>query len=141
MFLNKFCVYHQYSIVLLWPITKEGNFASIYVDSISTVPIFPIAMQVHSFVFTCVKPYCVWCLHTRGMRFSAVHVGLCMCRRRLRKDREYGASRGIDFHNVANVINFEFPTSVDAYVHRVGRFVSPAGEFRCVWCLNRQSFV
>ncbi|KAK7109234.1 probable ATP-dependent RNA helicase DDX56 [Littorina saxatilis] len=38
-----------------------------------------------------------------------------------KKDKEYGVSRGIDFHNVANVVNFEFPKSVDAYIHRVGR--------------------
>nr|KAG5690428.1 hypothetical protein BaRGS_026475 [Batillaria attramentaria] len=38
-----------------------------------------------------------------------------------KKDREYGVSRGIDFQNVSNVINFEFPATVDAYIHRVGR--------------------
>uniref|UniRef100_A0A7N8XJG3 Probable ATP-dependent RNA helicase DDX56 n=1 Tax=Mastacembelus armatus TaxID=205130 RepID=A0A7N8XJG3_9TELE len=30
-------------------------------------------------------------------------------------------SGGVDFHNVANVINFDFPTTVDSYIHRVGR--------------------
>lgn len=40
------------------------------------------------------------------------------------KDREYGVSRGVDFQNIANVLNFDFPTSVESYIHRVGRWTS-----------------
>nr|XP_023018825.1 probable ATP-dependent RNA helicase DDX56 [Leptinotarsa decemlineata] len=38
-----------------------------------------------------------------------------------RKDKESGVSRGIDFQCVANVINFDFPLDIQAYIHRAGR--------------------
>lgn len=36
-------------------------------------------------------------------------------------DKDFAVSRGIDFQSVSNVVNFDFPISVTAYVHRVGR--------------------
>ena len=41
--------------------------------------------------------------------------------RRRQQDAEYGVSRGVDFREVKNVVNFDFPTSSQSYVHRVGR--------------------
>lgn len=38
-----------------------------------------------------------------------------------RRDKEYGVSRGIDFKNVACVLNFDLPTSSKSYTHRIGR--------------------
>lgn len=38
-----------------------------------------------------------------------------------KRDKEYGVSRGIDFKNVAAVINFDLPTSTSSYTHRIGR--------------------
>lgn len=42
-------------------------------------------------------------------------------KRRHATDGEYGVSRGIDFHGVCNVVNFDFPPTPESYVHRVGR--------------------
>ena len=42
-------------------------------------------------------------------------------RKPLKKDKEYGISRGIDFKNVACVLNFDFPTTSKSYIHRIGR--------------------
>ncbi|KAJ6623363.1 putative ATP-dependent RNA helicase DDX56 [Pseudolycoriella hygida] len=36
-------------------------------------------------------------------------------------DAESGVARGIDFHCVSNVINFDFPLDVNSYIHRAGR--------------------
>lgn len=42
-------------------------------------------------------------------------------RKKVRRDKEYGVSRGIDFQNVACVLNFDLPTSSKSYTHRIGR--------------------
>jgi ATP-dependent RNA helicase DDX56/DBP9 len=38
-----------------------------------------------------------------------------------KRDKDYGVSRGIDFKNVACVLNFDLPTSSKSYTHRIGR--------------------
>ena len=62
-------------------------------------------------------------------------------KRKTRKDAEYGVTRGIDFIDVACVLNFDLPTSSRSYTHRVGRtaragrtgmslsFIVPSDEF------------
>ncbi|XP_035200881.1 probable ATP-dependent RNA helicase DDX56 [Oxyura jamaicensis] len=45
------------------------------------------------------------------------------------KDPEYSVARGIDFQNVATVINFDVPPTVESYIHRVGR----SGGLGCSW--------
>ncbi|KAI2731697.1 hypothetical protein CBS147326_1152 [Penicillium roqueforti] len=37
------------------------------------------------------------------------------------KDKDYSIARGIDFQNVACVLNFDLPTSSKSYTHRIGR--------------------
>lgn len=63
-------------------------------------------------------------------------------RRSTKQDLEYGVSRGIDFKNVAAVINFDLPTTASSYTHRIGRtaragkagmalsFVVPKDQYR-----------
>ncbi|KAI8966792.1 DEAD-domain-containing protein [Daldinia sp. FL1419] len=63
-------------------------------------------------------------------------------RKSSRRDKNYGVSRGIDFKNVAVVINFDLPLSSRSYLHRIGRtaragqtgmalsFVVPKDKFR-----------
>ncbi|KAH9059112.1 ATP-dependent RNA helicase dbp9 [Lactarius vividus] len=67
--------------------------------------------------------------------------GLRKKRRGVKRDAEYGVARGVDFLDVACVLNFDLPTSARAYTHRVGRtaragrsgtalsFVLPASEY------------
>lgn len=57
------------------------------------------------------------------------------------KVKDYGISRGIDFQNVACVLNFDLPTTSKSYTHRIGRtgragktgmalsFVVPADQY------------
>ncbi|EFQ30608.1 DEAD/DEAH box helicase [Colletotrichum graminicola] len=42
-------------------------------------------------------------------------------KRKSKRDSEFGVSRGIDFKNVAAVVNFDLPTSASSYTHRIGR--------------------
>lgn len=37
------------------------------------------------------------------------------------KQKDYGVSRGIDFQNVACVVNFDLPRTSKSYTHRIGR--------------------
>lgn len=52
-----------------------------------------------------------------------IQAGESMQKRRkgAKKAKEYGISRGIDFKNVACVLNFDLPTSSKSYTHRIGR--------------------
>jgi len=38
-----------------------------------------------------------------------------------KEDKEYSVARGIDFQDVDNVLNFDFPTNAENYIHRIGR--------------------
>lgn len=42
-------------------------------------------------------------------------------KRRTKSDKEYGVTRGVDFIDVACVLNFDLPASSRSYTHRVGR--------------------
>ncbi|KAI0530315.1 ATP-dependent RNA helicase DBP9 [Xylaria digitata] len=42
-------------------------------------------------------------------------------RKSSRHDKDYGVSRGIDFRNVAIVVNFDCPSTTRSYAHRIGR--------------------
>lgn len=72
-------------------------------------------------------------------------------RKKKKSDKEYGVTRGVDFVDVACVVNFDLPSSSKSYTHRVGRtaraghtgmslsFVVPAEEWgrnKVVGCLE-----
>jgi ATP-dependent RNA helicase DeaD len=68
----------------------------------------------------------------RGYQAEAIHGGLSQEQRDrvLRRFREGAseilvatdvAARGLDIENVSHVVNFDVPSSPDAYVHRIGR--------------------
>ena len=42
-------------------------------------------------------------------------------RKKSKNSKEYGVSRGIDFQNIACVLNFDLPTTPKSYTHRIGR--------------------
>ncbi|EEP81482.1 ATP-dependent helicase [Uncinocarpus reesii 1704] len=42
-------------------------------------------------------------------------------RKKSSKEKDYGISRGIDFQDVACVLNFDLPTTAKSYTHRIGR--------------------
>jgi len=62
-------------------------------------------------------------------------------RKMTNKEKDYGMARGIDFQNVACVLNFDLPTTSKSYTHRIGRtgragkagmalsFVVPADQY------------
>ncbi|KAF2743324.1 ATP-dependent RNA helicase DBP9 [Sporormia fimetaria CBS 119925] len=41
--------------------------------------------------------------------------------KKAKSDKDYGVSRGIDFLNVSNVLNFDLPQTYKSYFHRIGR--------------------
>ncbi len=45
-----------------------------------------------------------------------------------KKSKESSSSRGLDFHKVAAVINFDVPKTVRSYVHRLGRTARGVGN-------------
>lgn len=42
-------------------------------------------------------------------------------RKKTSKEKDYGISRGIDFQDVACVLNFDLPKTAKSYTHRIGR--------------------
>ena len=84
-------------------------------------------------------------IDTSMEKSSAVHSKLSQKRRSKRTAAEidYGLARGIDFQNVVNVINFDTPTSIDSYIHRIGRTARGKASGRAITFVlakNREMF-
>jgi len=71
-------------------------------------------------------------LKSRGMRVEALHGGISQAERdRVMKKLRGGtlelvvatdvAARGLDIGHLSHVVNYDVPTSPDAYIHRIGR--------------------
>ena len=58
-----------------------------------------------------------------------------------KKDKESGVSRGIDFQFVSNVINFDFPLDVHAYIHRAGRTARGNNQVPPQYCFILNIFI
>jgi ATP-dependent RNA helicase DDX56/DBP9 len=54
---------------------------------------------------------------------------------------EFGVSRGIDFKAVETVVNFDFPESAEAYVHRAGRTARAAASGTCLSLVRFSLFI
>lgn len=52
---------------------------------------------------------------------SKTEAGSGKKKQKVEKDGEFGAARGVDFVDVGCVVNFDFPLTVEHYLHRVGR--------------------
>lgn len=66
---------------------------------------------VHDIIIACDEK----CVHDPTKRRKAIKTN------KTKIDKDYAVSRGIDFQSVSNVINFDFPSSLTSYIHRVGR--------------------
>lgn len=50
--------------------------------------------------------------------------------------KEFSAARGVDFQNLDSVVNFDFPPTVEQYIHRVGRTARAMKEGSALTFIN-----
>lgn len=53
-------------------------------------------------------------------------------------EKESSIARGIDFQCVSNVLNFDFPLDVNAYIHRAGRTARGNNTVSIDTCCGKQ---